>query len=109
MEEKLNKISQDEIKKQEKNYENKMKALKNEEDAVRDMFKKKHDKEWTELKKDTKDLVSKKQKDLEDLYDKMYAKKVKDVEKASTEENKKLQKMEEKKLEKAYAEKDAMV
>jgi hypothetical protein len=57
MEEKLNKVSKEEMKKQEKFFQNKMKDLKNEENTVREMLNKKKDKEWAELKKESKDLV----------------------------------------------------
>ena len=57
MEEKLSKVSKEEMKKQEKYFQNKMKDLKNEENTVREMLNKKKDKEWAELKKESKDLV----------------------------------------------------
>jgi hypothetical protein len=37
-----------------------MKDLKNEEKTVREMLNKKKEKEWSELKKESKDLVAKK-------------------------------------------------
>lgn len=50
MEEKLNKVSKDEMKKQEKYFQNRMKDLKNEENTVREMLNKKQEKEWNKLK-----------------------------------------------------------
>ena len=45
MEEKLNKVSKEEMKKQEKYFQNKMKDLKNEENTVREMLNQKKEKE----------------------------------------------------------------
>jgi hypothetical protein len=60
MEDKLNKVSKEEMKKQEKYFQNKMKDLKNEENTVREMLNQKKEKEWTQLKKESKELVANK-------------------------------------------------
>ena len=60
MEDNLNKVSKEEMKKQEKYFQNKMKDLKNEENTVREMLNQKKEKEWTQLKKESKELVANK-------------------------------------------------
>lgn len=60
MEDKLNRVSKEEMKKQEKYFQNKMKDLKNEENTVREMLNQKKEKEWTQLKKESKELVANK-------------------------------------------------
>ena len=80
------------MKKQEKFFQNKMKGLKKEEETVKEMMNKKQEKEWANLKKDTKELVANKKKELDEIYAKMTSSKEKEIEHNSTLNNEKLYK-----------------
>ena len=80
------------MKRQEKFFQNKMNELKKEEETVKEMMNKKQEKEWANLKKDTKELVANKKKELDEIYAKMTSSKEKEIEHNSTLNNEKLYK-----------------
>ena len=80
------------MKRQEKFFQNKMNELKKEEETVKEMMNKKQEKEWANLKKDTKELVANKKKELDEIYAKMTSSKEKEIEHNSTLNNEKMYK-----------------